>query len=80
MLPAMRRGAPRVVNHLPRALVAAGWTFGELARRTLLPARRLAHLREADANPPLAVAERVAAALDVPVEHLWTLHRGGHRR
>jgi hypothetical protein len=50
-------------------------TWGELARRTLLPPRLLARLRAPDANPRLAVAERVAAALGVRVEDLWALRR-----
>jgi transcriptional regulator with XRE-family HTH domain len=49
--------------------------WGELARRTLLPASLLARLRAPDANPRLAVAERIAAALGVPVEALWRLGR-----
>jgi hypothetical protein len=34
---------------------------------------QLTRLRARDANPRLAVAERVAAALDVPVEAVWQL-------
>ncbi|HJQ84504.1 MAG TPA: helix-turn-helix domain-containing protein [Candidatus Binatia bacterium] len=71
----MGRPAPRVVNRLPAHLDAHGMTWGELARRTLLPARLLARLRASDANPRLAVAERIATALGVPVETLWTLAR-----
>jgi hypothetical protein len=48
-------------------------SWGELARRTLLPVRRVARLRASAANPRLAVAERVAAALGVPIERLWSL-------
>lgn len=50
-------------------------TWGELARRTMLPARLLARLRAPEANPRLVVAERVATALGVRVEDLWALRR-----
>lgn len=50
-------------------------TWGELRRRTLLPARMLSRLRAADANPRLEVAERVAAALGVRIEDVWTCRR-----
>jgi hypothetical protein len=62
-----------VVNHLPALLRRRGVSWGELGRRTLLPARLIARLRAPGVNPRLAVAERVAAALDVPVERLWRL-------
>ena len=64
-----------MVNHLALLLRRRGLTWGELARRTLLPARLLGRLRAPGANPRLAVAERVAAVLGVPVERLWTLRR-----
>jgi predicted transcriptional regulator len=74
-----RRGAivprmprPPVVNHLPELLVRQGVSWGELARRTLLPAPLLARLRAPTANPRLAIAERVAAALGVQIEAVWT--------
>ena len=66
---------PRIVNRLPSVLGELGVSWSELSRRTLLPARLLARLRAPTANPRLAVAERVAAALDVPVESVWTLGR-----
>ena len=75
----MALGRPRVVNRLPALLSARGLTWGDLARRTLLPARVLARLRAAGANPRLVVAERVAAALDVAVEDVWQL-AGARRR
>ena len=49
------------------------WGWATLARRTGLPLHVLHRLRQSDTNPPLAVAERVARALDVPIEALWTL-------
>jgi len=68
----MRRDRTRrVVNHLPAALDDQGVTWGELARRTLLPPRLLARLRGPAANPRLAVGERVAAALEMRIEDLW---------
>jgi transcriptional regulator with XRE-family HTH domain len=67
------RAAPTVVNRLPRLLRERDITWTELGRRTLLPAGHLARLRAPDANPRLAVAERVAAVLDVPVESVWQL-------
>src|SRR5262249_26013030 len=63
----------RIVNLLPATLDDLGWTWGELARRTLLPPRLLARLRGPAANPRLAVGERVAAALGMQVEDLWQL-------
>jgi len=73
----LTRMAPRpsvaVVNRLPALLRHRGVSWGELGRRTLLPARLLGRLRAPGANPRLAVAERVAAALGVPVERIWAL-------
>ena len=69
----MSRRPVRVENRLPALLAHRGMPWGELARRTLLPASLLARLRAPDANPRLAVAERIAAALGVPVETLWRL-------
>ena len=69
----MTMRAPVVVNRVPRMLARRGIAWGELARRTLLPGAIIARLRAPDANPRLVVAERVAAALGVPVETLWTL-------
>jgi hypothetical protein len=68
-----RRPAPGVRNHLPAVLRRRGISWGELGRRTLLTTPLLGRLRAPSANPRLAVAERVAAALGVPVERLWTL-------
>ena len=68
-----RRRDPVLTNRLPATLARQGVTWGELARRTLLPARLLVRLRAPGANPRLAVAQRVAAALGVPVERLWRL-------
>ena len=67
------RSPTRVVNRVPRVLAQRGIAWGALARRTLLPGSVIARLRASDANPRLVVAERVAAALDVPVEALWRL-------
>jgi len=67
------------VNQLPDLLARRGMSWGELARRTLLPARLLVRLRGPAANPRLAVAERVAAALGVPVEEVWTIRTRGRR-
>ena len=61
------------MNRLPALLARRGMTWGELARRTLLPAALLGRLRAPGANPRLSVAERVAAALGVPVESVWAL-------
>jgi transcriptional regulator with XRE-family HTH domain len=66
-----RRPPPVVVNRLPLLLARHGISWSELARRTLLPPRLLARLHAPTANPRLAVAERIAAALDLPVEALW---------
>jgi cyanate lyase len=67
------RATPAVVNHLSRVLRRRGITWTDLARRTLLPAAHLARLRVRHSNPQLAVAQRVAAALDLPVEAIWRL-------
>jgi len=67
-------GAPRGVhNRLPAVLARLDVPLGELARRTMLPARVLARLRSPRANPPFHVAERVARALDVRVEEIFRL-------
>jgi hypothetical protein len=63
----------RVANGLPALLARRGMSWGELARRTLLPPRLLARLRAPAANPRLVVAERVAAAVGASVEELWAV-------
>jgi hypothetical protein len=65
------RRRPRVVNRLPGELLRSGVSWGELSRRTLLPLALLGRLRAPHANPRLAIAERVADALGIPVERLW---------
>jgi transcriptional regulator with XRE-family HTH domain len=65
--------SPTVSNRLPRLLRQRGLTWTELARRTLLSRGHMARLRARDANPRLVVAERVCAALAVPVEEFWQL-------
>ncbi len=70
---------PRIRNGVPSRLRTLGISWTELARRTLLPSRVVRRLRAPDANPQLAVAERVAAALEMAVEDLWTLGSRGHR-
>jgi hypothetical protein len=70
-----RRPPPSVANRLPEYLRRHGIPWGELSRRTLLPPRLLGRLRAHTANPRLAIAERIAAALDVPIEALWALDR-----
>jgi transcriptional regulator with XRE-family HTH domain len=67
------RSSPTVTNCLPRLLRQRGLTWTELARRTLLSRGHMARLHAHDANPRLVVAERVCAALDVPVEAVWQL-------
>lgn len=67
------RSGPAVTNRLPRLLRQRGLTWTELGRRTLLSRGHMARLHARDANPRLGVAERVAAALDVPVESVWEL-------
>jgi len=62
-----------VVSKLPELLRRRGLTWNDLARRTLLPAGLVARLRGRHHNPQLAVAQRVAAALEVPVESIWQL-------
>ena len=69
----MHSEAIRVVNGLPALLARRGMSWGELARRTLLPPRLLARLRGPAANPRLVIAERVAAAVGASVEELWTV-------
>ena len=71
----MSADAPLVVSRLPVLLGRRGMSWGELGRRTLLPPRLIARLRAPDANPRLAVAERVAISLGVPVETVWRLCR-----
>jgi hypothetical protein len=74
------RPASLVTNHLPAFLDRQGISWGELARRTLLPPRLVARLRAPHANPRLTIAERVAAALAVPVERLWSVGPRAHGR
>jgi hypothetical protein len=64
---------PAVMNHLPDVLRRRGMSWGELSRRTLIPQRLLARLRGPGGNPRLVIAERIAAALELPVERLWKL-------
>src|SRR5256886_9961604 len=77
LAPMARRPPAAVVNRLPILLGRHGMSWGELERRTLLPPRLLARLRAPGANPRLAVAERIAAALGVPVEAAWVHRRSG---
>jgi len=63
----------RVVSGLPLLLRRRGLTWNDLARRTLLPPGPVARLRCPHHNPRLSVAQRVAAALEVPVESIWRL-------
>jgi len=76
---AMARRDPRVANRLPAFLARHDLTWGELGRRALLRPRHVQALRAPHANPPLAVAERVAEALGAPIEDLWALLPEGDR-
>ena len=80
ILAAMSERPSVVTNHLPAFLERQGISWGELARRTLLPPRLVARLRAPHANPCLTIAERVAAALAVPVERLWSVGPRAHGR
>lgn len=76
-------GVPRTVhNRLPALLARLDVPVGELARRTMLPARVLARLRTPHANPPFHTAVCIARALDVPVEAIFSLptHENGGGR
>jgi hypothetical protein len=66
------RTSPTVTNRLPALLRQRGMTWGEFGRRTLLPRRLIVRLRTPHANPRLAVAERVATALGLPIEEIWS--------
>src|SRR2546422_11555249 len=79
LAPMARRPPAAVVNRLPILLGRYGMSWGELERRTLLPPRLLARLRVPGANPRLVVAERIAAALGVPVEAGWGVGRASCR-
>jgi hypothetical protein len=74
-----RRALAALVNLLPLVLRRQGVGWGP-ARRTLLPSLTVALLRARGANPPLATAERVASALGVRVEDLWTVAPARRRR
>ena len=67
--------AVAVVCRAAEVVRQQGWSWAALARRTGLPVAVLRRLRVADANPPLLVAERIARALDVSIETLWSLRR-----
>jgi len=69
-----------VRNRLPTLLRRRRIPWGELARRMLLPTQRLRALRAPDANPRLALAERVADALELPIEAVWALAPRDRRR
>lgn len=62
-----------VVNGLPALLAAREVGWHELARRTLLSRRTLDGLRGPSANPRLGVAHRIADALGVAIEQVWSL-------
>lgn len=62
-----------VVNELPALLAAHDVGWDELGRRTLLSRRTLDRLRGATANPRLRDAHRIADALGVAIEQIWTL-------
>ena len=64
---------PAVISRLPGLLRRRGITWTELGRRTRLTRAQLARLGDRHANPRLAVADRVAAALGMPVESIWRL-------
>lgn len=64
---------PAVANRLPGLLRRRGITWTELGRRTRLSRSQLARLSDPRANPRLVVADRVAAALGLPVESIWRL-------
>jgi transcriptional regulator with XRE-family HTH domain len=68
----------RVHNRLPALLDDLGVPLGELSRRTLLPAHVLTRLRSRHANPSLRIAERVARALEVHVEAIFSLSGRRH--
>ncbi len=70
---AMKRGGRGVVNRVPAVLASRGLRWDDLARRTLLCPHALRGLRRPGANPRIGVATRIASALDVQVERLWTL-------
>ncbi len=69
----MPHPSPVVVNRLPRLLRQRGMTWTELGRRTLLSRAQLARLGDRHGNPRLVVADRVAAALGLPIESVWHL-------
>jgi hypothetical protein len=68
-----RRQRHAVENRLSHLLRRRAISWGELAQWTFLPARRLRAARASNANPALALADRIAVALDVEVEDLWRL-------
>ncbi|HLK11224.1 MAG TPA: hypothetical protein VKW76_07580 [Candidatus Binatia bacterium] len=75
----MPRPRTALCNHLPRLLRERAITWGELGRRTLLSPALLRRLRAPRANPRLAVAQRAADALGLPLEAVWTLGRPRRR-
>jgi len=48
-------------------------TWAELGRRAQLTRTQLARLGDQHANPRLLVADRIARALELPVESIWQL-------
>ena len=64
---------PAVISRLPRLLRQRGMTWAELGRRAQLTRTQLARLGDQHANPRLLVADRIARALELPVESIWQL-------
>lgn len=69
-MPTPRRVA--LHSRLPQLLARLDWSWPELARRAGLSDRQVRRLRRPGANPFLAVGQRVAAALGVPLEEVWS--------
>jgi transcriptional regulator with XRE-family HTH domain len=68
-----RRAAP-IRSALPDLLARHELSWSELARRAGLSDRQVRRLRRPGANPFLAVGQRVARALGVPLEEVWSCH------
>ena len=66
---------PRVRNRLSRALYRRSWTDQRLATATSIPRSRINQIKNCAAQPTVAEALAIAAALEEPVAELFYFER-----
>lgn len=72
----VRRSEQPVLNTISRELAARGWSDADLAIRTGLERSRLNRLKNGRADPRIGEALRIAIALDLPIECVFSLNPG----